>query len=262
MGSQWAYCIARTFRRDAESAERGAFHRSRTNDRGGHAPRSAAQSLRLAAKRWDGIGVRWEKSREPAMSALRKTKLTVAEYLTIEQKAETKSEFFNGEMFAMAGASRFHNFVKTNLESELMARLKGSRCRTASGDLRVMIPATGLYTYPDIVIFCGPGEYDPEDEDTLVNPTAVIEITSPSTEKYDRGAKMRNYQRIASLREYVLVAQDEPVCERFVRQADGTWALMSFVGLSAELAFASVPARIPLADVYAGVTFPEPTPTV
>ncbi len=194
------------------------------------------------------------------MSALPKKKLTVVEYLTIERKAQFKSEFFNGEMFAMAGATRKHNFIKENLIIELGGRLKGGPCRTVSSDQRVKVDRTGLFTYPDIVILCGPGEYDPADEETLVNPVAIIEVLSPSTEKYDRGAKFRNYQQIPSLTEYVLVAQDEAVCERFVRLPDGSWALVSFVGLAATLALTSVPVQIALADVYAGVTFPDAPP--
>jgi Uma2 family endonuclease len=194
------------------------------------------------------------------MSAAPKPKLTAKDYLEIERRAEFKSEFFNGEMFAMAGASREHNRVKENLVGELFTRLKGGPCQTFSSDQRVLVEATGLYTYPDIVILCGPGIYDPADRDTLTNPTAIIEVLSPSSERYDRGTKFRNYQKIPSLKEYVLVAQDEPVCERFVRQDDGAWALVSFVELAATLAFVSVPAQIPLADIYAGVTFPETPP--
>ena len=145
------------------------------------------------------------------MSALPKPKLTVAEYLARERRAEFKSEFFNGEVFAMAGASRAHNFVKENLIGELFARLKGGPCRTLSSDQRVSVAATGLYAYPDIIILCGPAVSDPADDDTLTNPTVLIEVLSPSTERYDRGAKFRNYQKIPSLLEYVLVAQDEAV---------------------------------------------------
>ena len=108
------------------------------------------------------------------MSAVPKRKLTEAEYLAIERAAEFKSEFYNGEMFAMAGASREHNRVKENLVIELGARLKGGPCQTYSSDQRVVVGATGLYTYPDIVILCGPGAYDPADRDTLTNPTAII----------------------------------------------------------------------------------------
>lgn len=191
------------------------------------------------------------------MSAPPKPKLTAREYLELERCAQFKSEFFKGEIFAMSRVNREHNRIKENLVGELGTRLKGGPCQTYSSDQRVLVEATGLYTYPDIVILCGPGTYDPADRDTLTNPTAIIEVLSPSTERYDRGAKFRNYQQIPSLIEYVLVTQDEAVCERFVRQADGSWALVSFVELTATLVFTSIPARIPLTDIYAGVAFPE-----
>jgi Uma2 family endonuclease len=183
------------------------------------------------------------------MGAVSKQKLTVSEYLAAERQAERRSEFFNGEVFAMAGGSREHNRIKENLVGELYGQLKGSECQTYSSDQRVLIAATGLYTYPNVVVLCGPGVYDPADRDTLTNPVALIEVLSSSTERYDRGAKFRGYQQIPSMLEYVLVAQDEAVCERYVRQSDGSWALVSFVELNASLTLTSVPARIPLADI-------------
>ena len=192
------------------------------------------------------------------MTALLKPQLTAREYLAIESRAEFKSEFFQGEMFAMAGASPRHNFIRENLSIEIGSRLKGGPCRAVSADQRVFVSRTGLYTYPDLLIVCGPPGFDPEDSNTIINPTAIVEVLSPSTEKYDRGAKFRNYQQIPSLNEYVLVAQDEAVIERFVRQADGSWGLVSFVGLQATLAFTTVPVQIPLTDVYAGIAFDEP----
>ena len=194
------------------------------------------------------------------MSALPKRKLTATEYLDIERRAEFKSEFFDGEMFAMAGASRHHNIVNENLSTELGARLKGGRCRTLSRDQRVRIERTGLYCYPDLVIVCGTPEYAVEDPDTLINPRAIIEVLSGSTERYDRTTKYRHYQKLPSVTEYILVSQDEPLCERFTRLADGTWTVASFVGLDSILVLTSVPVEIPLADIFNGVTFPEPPP--
>lgn len=203
------------------------------------------------------------------MSAVPKRKLTVAEYLAIEKAAAYKSEFFNGEMFplhrdapvGMAGASRPHNRVNENLSGELHARLKGGPCQSFSRDQRVLVDRTGLYTYPDLIIVCGRVETAEGDEDTITNPRVVVEVLSPSTERYDRTTKFRHYQQLPSVQEYVLVSQSEPLCERFTRQADGSWALVSFVGLEAVLALTSVPAQVPLADVYAGVEFPsEPPP--
>ncbi len=194
------------------------------------------------------------------MTAQRKPKLTVAEYLAIERRAEFKSEFYDGEMFAMAGASRHHNIVNENLSTEIGTRLKGGRCRTLSRDQRVRIERSGLYCYPDLVIVCGPPEYAAEDPDTLINPQVVVEVLSDSTERYDRTTKFRHYQQLTSVQEYVLVAQDEPLCERYSRQADGSWTVVSFVGLEATLELKSVPIRIPLAEIFTGVTFPDPPP--
>ena len=192
------------------------------------------------------------------MTAALKTKLTAQEYLAIETRAEFKSEFFNGEMFAMVQNSVRHSFIRENLSGEIGLRLKGGPCRSVSSNQRVLVSRTGLYTYPDLLIVCGPFELDPENSHTITNPTAIVEVLSPSTEKYDRGAKFRNYQQIPSLKEYVLVAQDEAVIDRYVRLSDGSWGLVSFVGLQATLALTSVPVQIPLADVYAGIAFDEP----
>src|SRR3954469_18701066 len=130
------------------------------------------------------------------MTAVPRIRLTPAEYLAIERKAEFKSEYLNGEMFAMAGASPAHNSVKENLIVRLGGRLWGGPCRSYSSDQRVKVSATGLYTYPDIVIVCGTPEFDDADRDTLVNPRAIIEVLSDSTAGYDRGPKFRHYQRI------------------------------------------------------------------
>lgn len=185
-------------------------------------------------------------------------KLTVEEYFAIESKAERKSEFFNGEMFLMAGASREHNVLTRNLTAELHNRLREGPCQVFVADQRVKVDRTGLYTYPDLLIVCGTPEYAPEDRDTLTNPKVVIEVLSNSTEKYDRTTKFRQYKQLPSLMEYVLVSQDEPLVERYARLADGTWAQSDFVGLEATLSLVAVPASVPLADIYLGVEFPAP----
>ena len=199
------------------------------------------------------------------MSAVPKKKLTVDEYLAIERAAEFKSEFYDGVMYplqgpggpqGMAGAKFDHNLVKENLSVELANRLRGGPCRTLSSDMRVRIDATGLHTYPDLVVFCGAPEFADEKRDTLMNPVVIVEVLSPSTEKYDRGAKFRQYQRIPTLQEIVLVAQDEPLVERFVRQADESWALTAVTSLEGVFAFHSIPVTLPLTAIYDGVTFP------
>jgi Uma2 family endonuclease len=194
------------------------------------------------------------------MSAVPKTKLTPSEYLAIERKAEFKSEFYCGEMFAMAGANRWYIIARDNLAGELHSNMKGTPCRAYSVDMRIKVDVTGLYTYPDIAIVCGKPEFEDDVHDTLLNPRAIVEVLSESTEKYDRGAKFRHYRQIASLQEYVLVSQDEPLVERRVRQADGSWGLTEFAGLDGILEFASVPVRVPLSEIYRDVAFPEPSP--
>lgn len=191
------------------------------------------------------------------MSAVPRKKLTEAEYLAIERAAEFKSEFYNGEMFAMSGAKYDHNRAKDNLARHLGNQLAGGPCVPLTSDMRVKVSPAGLYTYPDVVVVCGPPEFADDKRDTLLNPTVIIEVLSPSTETYDRGTKFKLYKRLATLKEYVLVAQDEAVCDQYVRQPDGTWVVTDAIGLDAELVFRTVPARVRLADIYAGVTFPE-----
>lgn len=191
------------------------------------------------------------------MSAVPKAKLTPAEYLAIERKADFKSEFYRGEMFCMAGANRAHVVARDNLAGELHSVFKGSSCRAYSVDMRVKVQATGLYTYPDIAIVCGEPQFEDNVLDTLLNPRVLVEVLSPSTEAYDRGEKFTQYRQVPSLQEYVLVAQNRPLVERHVRQPDGSWLMTEFAGLEQVLEFTSVPARVPLAEIYRDVTFPE-----
>jgi Uma2 family endonuclease len=191
------------------------------------------------------------------MSTVSKRLLTPQEYLARERRAEFKSEYFRGEMFAMAGATHEHTLIKDNLAREAGYQLKDARCRVMTSDQRVLIDATGLYTYPDIAIVCEEPRFTDEVRDTLLNPRTIVEVLSDSTEKYDRGKKFAHYRRIPSLQEYVLVAQDRPFVERYVRQADNTWVLKDFAGLEATFEFASAPARVPLAEIYRDVRFPD-----
>jgi Uma2 family endonuclease len=191
------------------------------------------------------------------MSAAPKRLLTPQEYLTQERLAPFKSEFYRGEVFAMAGASPNHFSVKDNMVELVGSQLKGGPCRRYSSDMRVKIDATGLYTYPDIVIVCGKPQYEDQVFYTLLNPQALVEVLSESTENYDRGAKFRHYQKIPSLQEIVLVAQDEVLLERHVRQPDDSWLRTDFTDASKTFEFASVPVRIPIVEIYRDVEFAE-----
>jgi len=191
------------------------------------------------------------------MSVAIKPLLTEAEYLARERAAEFRSEFLRGEVFAMAGAKYHHNRVKANTEYRLANQLEGGPCFVLSSDQRVKVPRTGLYTYPDIVVVCVQPQFEDSVHDTLLNPRVIFEVLSESTEAYDRGAKFGHYRQLASLEEYVLVSQDRPLVERYLRQSDGTWVLTAVSGLEGTLSLASVEARLALADLYAGVELTE-----
>lgn len=191
------------------------------------------------------------------MSSVLKPLLTPQEYLARERKAERKSEFYRGEMFAMAGASWEHNLIAANVTGETGQQLKAGPCRVVSGDMRVKVNATGLYTYPDVIVVCEEPKFEDEVFDTLLNPRVLIEVLSDSTEKYDRGTKFRHYRGLPTLQEYVLIAQDEPLIERHVRQPNGDWLMTEFRGLEQTLAFTSIPVKIALPDIYRGLAFPE-----
>ena len=179
------------------------------------------------------------------------------EYLRIERAAEFKSEYFAGEMFAMAGGSPTHSLLKVNLVGELRTQLKGRTCTAYDSDLRVLISATGLYVYPDATMVCGPLET--HDGDTATNPTLVVEVLSDSTEKYDRTTKFDHYRKIPSLKEVLFVSQEQPIVELFSRDADGGWKLTDARGLDASIELSSIGVSLPLAEIYDKVEFqPDP----
>lgn len=195
------------------------------------------------------------------MSAVPQTKLSEAEYLAKERKADFKSEFYRGEMFAMSGASREHILITGNLVAALHTQFKGRCCEVYSNDMRIKVSATGLYTYPDLVIVCGEPEFVDAEVDTLLNPTVLIEVLSPSTESYDRGAKAEQYRRIPSLREHVLIAQDRPHVDVLIRQADGSWLLRETDDLEQVVSLPSVSVSLPMREIYDRITFEAPATT-
>lgn len=179
------------------------------------------------------------------------------EYLEMEREAPTKSEYIAGQIFAMAGGSSNHSIVSVNVVSIAKGQLRGKGCRPYNSDMRVRVSKTSFDTYPDMSIICGAPEFLDAKQDTLLNPVAIVEVLSPSTEAHDRGDKFAHYQRLDSLQEYLLVAQDQPRIDRYVRQPDNTWLLTVCEGLKSELPLASVPCRLALAEVYEDVAFPE-----
>ena len=176
--------------------------------------------------------------------------LTPEEYLAIERQADYKSEYRNGEMFAMAGASEAHNTLVANILYLLVGQFKGRNCQAYSNDLRVKISPTGLYTYPDIVAVCGERNFEDQKQDTLLNPTVLIEVLSASTEAYDRGEKFEHYRSLESLSDYLLISQSKPKIEHFMRQPNNLWVLSESHGLKDSIGIASISCTLALADVY------------
>jgi Uma2 family endonuclease len=192
------------------------------------------------------------------MSALPKTYLTPAQYLQWERRQETKHEYWNGQIYAMAGASERHNLISLNVGAELRTKLRGRGCRVYPGDLRIRIPATGLYTYADVVVVCGQPQFDDSELDTLLNPTLIVEVLSKSTESYDRGTKFQNYRSLASLMEYVLIDQNSYYLEHFVRQGQEQWLFSEVKGVEGLLHLPTLDCSLALADIYEQVEFTTP----
>jgi Uma2 family endonuclease len=183
--------------------------------------------------------------------------LTPEEYLEMELQTEYKNEYFNGQVFAMAGVSLAHSRISQDINRHLGNQLDGSHCEVHAGELRARTGDSSMYAYPDILIFCGEAKIEKyKGTDTLTNPIVVIEILSPTTETYDRRDKFEKYRAIETLKEYILVSQDRILVERFVRQASGEWLYSSLNRLDDTLILASAPARLTLRDIYKRV-FPS-----
>ena len=177
---------------------------------------------------------------------------TPEEYLALERNAELRSEYIDGRIVAMTGATPEHAEIVLNLGSELRGRLRPRGCRVFVNDVRVKTGRLGRYVYPDVVAVCGAPQWEETTPPTLLNPTLVIEVLSESTAAYDRGEKLEGYRAIDSLTEYVLVAQDRMEVERYVRRGD-LWVLKTSSGPDGVLHLASAGCTLPLRDVYAGV---------
>ena len=184
------------------------------------------------------------------MVSQRKPKFTPEEYLEMERKAEFKSEYLDGEIFAMAGARERHNLIVVNVVTQLGTQLKGRPCRLYSNDMRVDVREHGLYSYPDIVALCSEPLWRDARRDNLLNPSLIIEVLSRSTAAYDRGEKFERYRRIDSFAEYVLIAQEKYHIEYFIRQPNNQWLLSEISGLVGKVGLASIGCDLVLADVY------------
>lgn len=188
------------------------------------------------------------------MASLEKPRYTPGQHLDREREASYKSEYLHGQIFAMAGASEEHNIILGNVLRDVSLQLCGHPCRTYGSDMRVQVAETGFYTYPDAVVVCGERTFADSRLDTLLNPSAIMEVLSPSTELYDREEKFAHYRRLPSLTDYVLVAQDQRRVEHYVRQGM-QWVLTVLEGTAENLTLASAPCALPLAGIYENVDF-------
>lgn len=184
------------------------------------------------------------------MSTAFQTRVTPAEYLAFERASGLKHELHEGEIVPMTGAKRPHNEIAYNAVTLMRVAFRGRPCRAYGSDMRVKVESTNLYAYPDLSAFCGPGQFEDEDEDTLLNPSVLIEVLSPSTQSYDRGEKFDNYRRIPSLTDFLLIAQDRVHVEHFARGADDSWVLRVYKSLDDVVRLESLDCALPLRDLY------------
>ena len=189
-------------------------------------------------------------------SAAVQTYLTPEEYLAWERKSDTKHEYVGGEIIAMSGASYHHTLLTMNISGELYIQLKDTACTVHTNDIRVRTSPEISYFYPDIRVVCGEPRFEDNTFDTLLNPIVLVEVLSPSTEAYDRGGKFKHYQQLTSLREYILVSQDEVRVEHY-RQQRTEWQPTEFRSLADMLSLTSIDCELSLEDIYRRVEFRE-----
>ena len=189
------------------------------------------------------------------MIATEKRTVSPEEYLASERQALDKTEFFNGELIPMAGATRNHNRIKENVNGKIIQHLEEANCQSFSSDMRVHLPETGLYAYPDIVIVCGEPQLLPDDFDNLLNPTVVLEVLSEGTEDYDRGRKFLRYRSIPSLQEYVLIDSQRVEVEVWRRNDLGQWTLMEqTTDAAGQFTIQTIGLTISISQTYARTT--------
>lgn len=196
------------------------------------------------------------------MSALSTRMMTAAEYLAFEPQSDERHEFDAGELIPISGASRAHNLISGNVLAGLWQQFKGRCCEAYASAMRVATSTGKNYCYPDVVAVCSEPKFEDRHDDTLLNPTVIIEVISDSTEHRDRGRKFRLYRSLASLQQYVMVDQVGAHIEVCVRKNDGSWLLFDVDGLDAVLALPSINCSLTLAEIYERVTFPEPSELV
>jgi Uma2 family endonuclease len=192
---------------------------------------------------------------------------TIDEYLTFERASQEKHQYLDGRILAMAGESGPHGDITVNIVIVLGSQLRGAPCRLRTKDTKVRSgPAprlhgskSGLFSYPDILVICGEPVYHDDQSDVILNPKAIIEVLSPTTEAFDRGEKFVRYQMWnPTLSDYILVTQHRPQVEHFSRKADGSWSYDIVFGLESKITISSIACTLSLAEIYERVVFPEP----
>jgi Uma2 family endonuclease len=191
-------------------------------------------------------------------AVLKSPPMTIRDYLEFERKSEIKHEFVDGELIAMAGNREAHSLITMNFGAAMWKALQGKPCRVYDSNLRVKVIDRPRYRYPDVLVICGPTEFDPSDDQqmSITNPKLVVEVLSDSTASADRGEKFRDYRAAASFEQYVLVSQTSPTVETFLRQGDGSWRMEVKTGLDQQVELRALGMTIPLAEIFANVEFP------
>ncbi|MCA9621140.1 MAG: Uma2 family endonuclease [Myxococcales bacterium] len=183
------------------------------------------------------------------MTARHPVHYSFGEYIAHDAASSTKHEYLDGQIYAMAGGTPQHSALIASVTTHLSNQVRGSSCRVHSSDLRIRVPETGLATYPDVAVVCGPWERDPNDAHTIINPRVLVEVLSPSTETYDRGEKLEHYKRIPTLAAYLLVAHDRRAFELWTRGPDGAWS--STTALAGEsVAISTIGAHLDVDAIY------------
>lgn len=190
------------------------------------------------------------------MTAQPQPHITPEEYLAFERGSDTRHEYYAGVIVAMAGGTARHNRIAGSTYVSLYNQLRGRNCNIYPSDMRVKAIATNIYSYPDVTVTCGDEQFEDSREDSLLNPVVIIEVLSPSTEKFDRGKKFQSYRTIPSLREYILIAQDDYHIERFVRYGENTWLLSEATGKDAYIEISATQCVLRLEEIYERVAFP------
>ncbi len=182
---------------------------------------------------------------------------TLEEYFALEERVDYRSEFYRGEIFAMSGGSANHNRITGDLFATLHNSLSGQPCEPFVTDLRLLVKQKRLYTYPDVMVVCGPLQFAPRRTDTVTNPVIIFEVLSPSTDSYDRGKKFEFYRTIETLREYILIDQARVYVEHYRRRAHRQWVLTVLDDLEDVLALQSIDSAVVLEDIYQRVVWDE-----